>query len=288
MTQASPGDFHCHSSRSDGTRTPADLVDLAYVRGVRTLALTDHDTLDGLDEARAAAARHPGMRLVPGVEISCDVPGTEVHLLGLFVDDRRPAFRAELDRMRSGRIRRGERIVEALTAMGAPVSWARVREIAGEASIGRPHIARALIEAGHVRDVDEAFARYLGRNSPAYVERERLLPADAVRLVHEGGGIAVFAHPPFTDGYEAVAESLAAAGLDGIEAYYRHYDAETVTSLRALADRLGLLPTGGSDFHGLDREHEHEPGDHPLRAEHIDRIMEVAAARGCTVPEAAR
>lgn len=288
MTQASPGDFHCHSSRSDGTRTPADLVDLAYARGVRTLALTDHDTLDGLDEARAAAARHPGMRLVPGVELSCDVPGTEVHLLGLFVDDRRPAFRAELDRLRTGRIRRGERIVEALTAMGAPVSWARVREIAGEASIGRPHIARALIEAGHVRDVDEAFARYLGRNSPAYVERERLLPADAVRLVHEGGGIAVFAHPPFTDGYEAVAEALAAAGLDGIEVYYRHYDAETVASLRALADRLGLLPTGGSDFHGLDREHEHEPGDHPLQPEHIDRIMEVAAARGCTVPEAAR
>ncbi len=288
MTQASPGDFHCHSSRSDGTRTPADLVDLAYARGVRTLALTDHDTLDGLDEARAAAARHPGMRLVPGVELSCDVPGTEVHLLGLFVDDRRPAFRAELDRLRTGRIRRGERIVEALTAMGAPVSWARVREIAGEASIGRPHIARALIEAGHVGDVDEAFARYLGRNSPAYVERERLLPADAVRLVHEGGGIAVFAHPPFTDGYEAVAEALAAAGLDGIEVYYRHYDAETVASLRALADRLGLLPTGGSDFHGLDREHEHEPGDHPLQPEHIDRIMEVAAARGCTVPEAAR
>lgn len=288
MTQASPGDFHCHSSRSDGTRTPAGLVDLAYARGVRTLALTDHDTLDGLDEARAAAARHPGMRLVPGVEISCDVPGTEVHLLGLFVDDRRPAFRAELDRMRTGRIRRGERIVEALTAMGAPVSWERVREIAGEASIGRPHIARALIEAGHVGDVDEAFARYLGRNSPAYVERERLVPADAVRLVHEGGGIAVFAHPPFTDGYEAVAEALAAAGLDGIEVYYRHYDAETVASLRALADRLGLLPTGGSDFHGLDREHEHEPGDHPLRSDHIDRIMEYAAARGCTVPEAAR
>lgn len=288
MTLASPGDFHCHSSRSDGTRTPADLVDLAYARGVRTLALTDHDTLDGLDEARAAAARHAGMRLVPGVELSCDVPGTEVHLLGLFVDDRRPAFRAELDRMRTGRLRRGERIVEALTAMGAPVSWGRVREIAGEASIGRPHIARALIEAGHVRDVDEAFGRYLGRNSPAYVERERLLPADAVRLVHEGGGIAVFAHPPFTDGYEAVADELAAAGLDGIEVYYRHYDAETVASLRALADRLGLLPTGGSDFHGLDREHEHEPGDHPLRAEHIDRIMEYAAARGCTVPEATR
>lgn len=288
MTRRSTGDFHCHSSRSDGTRSPADLVDLAAANGVRVFALTDHDTLDGLDEACAAVARHPGMRLVPGVELSCDVPGTEVHLLGLFIDPAREHFRAELDRMRTGRISRGERIVAALAGLGAPISWERVREIAGEASIGRPHIARALIEAGHVADIDEAFARYLDRNAPAYVERARLLPADAVALVHEAGGLAVFAHPPFTDRYEAVAESLASAGLDGLEVYYRHYDQAQVASLRALADRLGLLPTGGSDFHGLDREHEHEPGDHPLTADGVERILAFAAERGCTIPEAAR
>ncbi|MDP2328108.1 MAG: PHP domain-containing protein [Dehalococcoidia bacterium] len=288
MTRRSTGDFHCHSSRSDGTRSPADLVDLAAANGVRVFALTDHDTLDGLDEARAAVARHPGMRLVPGVELSCDVPGTEVHLLGLFIDPTRAAFRAELDRMRTGRISRGERIVAALAGLAAPISWERVREIAGEASIGRPHIARALIEAGHVADIDEAFARYLDRNSPAYVERARLSPADAVALVHQAGGLAVFAHPPFTDRYESVAESLADAGLDGLEVYYRHYDEAQVASLRALADRLGLLPTGGSDFHGLDREHEHEPGDHPLTADGVEHILEFAAERGCTIPEAAR
>ncbi len=282
------GDFHCHSSRSDGTLAPRDLVDLAAANGVRVLALTDHDTLDGLDEAREAASRHPGMRLVPGVELSCDVPGTEVHVLGLFIDPGDAAFRAELERMRAARVQRGERIVAALMALGAPVSWERVREIAGEASIGRPHIARALIEAGHVADIDEAFARYLGRTSPAYVERERLLPADAVRLIHAAGGLAVFAHPPFTIDHERVAGELAAAGLDGLEVYYRHYPDDTIEALLALAGQLGLLPTGGSDYHGLTRDHEVQPGRHPIPDAAVERILEAAAARGCRIPEPAR
>ena len=283
---SSEGDFHCHSNRSDGTRFPADLVHLAAANGVRILALTDHDTLDGIEEARAAAAAYPGFTLIPSVEVSCDVAGTEVHILGLFVDTTHTAFRAELDRMRHGRIERGERIVAALAGLGAPVEWSRVREIAGEASIGRPHIARALIEAGHVADVDEAFARYLDRNSPAYVERERLLPADAIALIHSASGFAVFAHPPFTDDYERVAADLAEAGLDGMEVYYRHYEPEQVESLRVLAERLGLTPSGGSDFHGLQRENEHEPGQFNMPGEAIDELIEVARERGCVVPEA--
>ncbi|MGE3960407.1 MAG: PHP domain-containing protein [Dehalococcoidia bacterium] len=282
---SSEGDFHCHSDRSDGTRSPSELVAMAAAHGVRVFALTDHDTLDGLDEAATAVARHPGMTFVPGVELSCDVPGTEVHVLGLFVDATNVAFRAELDRMRAARVQRGERIVAALADLGAPVAWTRVREIAGEASIGRPHIARALIEAGHVGDVDEAFARYLGRNSPAYFERERLLPADAIALIHSADGFAVFAHPPFTEGYESVAEELASAGLDGMEVYYRHYEPAQVTSLRALADRLGLVASGGSDFHGLDREHEHEPGQFEMPRAAVARVLAAARARGCAVPE---
>lgn len=284
----STGDFHCHSTRSDGTYAPTDLVDLAARNGVRLFALTDHDTLDGLDEAREAASRHPGFTLIPGVELSCDVPGTEVHLLGLFVDDRHEAFRTELDRIRHTRIRRGEQIVEALAGLGAPVSWERVRAIAGEASIGRPHIARALIEAGYARDVDDAFARYLGRESPAYVERERVLPADAIALVHEAGGFAVFAHPPFTTDYERIAGELAEAGLDGIEVYYRHYPPEQVEALRALADRLHLTPSGGSDFHGLDREHEHEPGTFAMPEEAVAALLDAARTRGCTIPTPTR
>ncbi len=284
MLGRSEGDFHCHSNRSDGTLSPGNLVDLAARNGVRILTLTDHDTLDGLDEARAAAARHPGFMLVPGVELSCDVPGTEVHLLGLFVDDRNEAFRTELNRIRETRVRRGEQIVEALAGLGAPVSWERVREIAGEASIGRPHIARALIEAGHATDVDDAFARLLGRDSPAYVERERVTPEDAIDLVHSAGGFAVFAHPPFTTEHERVAGELAELGLDGMEVHYRHYPAEQIEELRALADRLGLTPSGGSDFHGLQRENEHEPGTFAMPVEAVNALLDAARARGCTIP----
>ncbi|MCB9491719.1 MAG: PHP domain-containing protein [Dehalococcoidia bacterium] len=283
---SSEGDFHCHSNRSDGTRSPADLVAMAAAHGVRVFALTDHDTLDGLDEARAAVAAHPGMAFVPGVEFGCYEPGTEVHILGLFVDPTDDAFRTEIAEAHRMRIERGEAITAALASLGVPVSWGRVREIAGEASVGRPHFARALIEAGHVADVDEAFARYLGRNSPAYIEGKRLYPQEAIELIHGAGGLAVFAHPPFTADYERIAEGLAGMGLDGIEVYYRHYEPEVVESLRALAERLDLVPSGGSDFHGLEREHEHEPGHFDMPREAVARLLEVARERGCAnVPD---
>lgn len=283
----SVGDFHCHSTRSDGTVPPTQLVDLAAAHGVRVLALTDHDTLDGVDEARGAAAGHPGMRLVPGVELSCDVPGTEVHILGLFVDPEHRPFREAIDQMRFTRIDRGRRITEALSQLGAPVSWERVREIAADASIGRPHIARALIEAGHARDVDEAFERYLGSDSPAYVPRERVEPEMAIDLIGEAGGVAVFAHPTFTDDYETIAARLASTGLFGIEVYYRDYTPEQVAELAGLAERLGLTPSGGSDFHGLARAREVEPGCFEFPEQAVQRLLEEAAARGCRVPEVA-
>ncbi len=281
------GDFHCHSSRSDGTRSPTDVVQLAAGRGVRNLALTDHDTLLGLDEARAAAAATPGFRLVPGVELSCDLPGTELHLLGLFVDSARATFVSELDRMRAARVARGEKMVNALEALGAPIRWERVQEIAGEASIGRPHVARALVEAGYVDNINDAFDRYLDTSSPAYVARERLHPVQALELIHEGGGVAVLAHPPFTTDYETHLPELVAAGLFGMEVYYRHYDAAIVEELRTTAEANGLIASGGSDFHGLDREHEHEPGDITFPDEAVERLLEAASARGCTIPEPA-
>ncbi len=281
------GDFHCHSSRSDGTLAPAQLVDLAARHGVRWLALTDHDTLDGLEEAQAAAGRHPGMRLVPGVELSCDVPGTEVHIIGLFVDPSHHPFWEAIDHMRFTRIERGRRITEALAGLGAPVSWSRVQEIAGDASIGRPHIARALIEGGHVADVDEAFERYLGSDSPAYVPRERVEPERAIALIGEAGGVAIFAHPGFTEDFGPIAERLTAAGLFGVEVYYRDYPPEQVAELRALADRLGLVPSGGSDFHGLPRAREVEPGCFAFPDAGVERLLAEAAANGCHVPEAA-
>ncbi|MDA0256829.1 MAG: PHP domain-containing protein [Chloroflexi bacterium] len=279
------GDFHTHSTRSDGTLTPTALVDLAWRNGVRVQALTDHDTLEGVAEARAAAARLPGMLLIPGVELSCDLPGTEVHMLGLFVDADNERLGAELARLREGRVARGRGIVEALKRLGAPIEWERVREIAGDASIGRPHIAQALLERGHIATIEEAFNRYLARNGPAYVEREKLEPEQAIAMIAAAGGLAVLAHPSFTDGHDAVAARLASAGLFGMEVYYKDYSPGLVEELRLLAERLGLFPLGGSDYHALPRQREREPGDIPLPDEVVTRFLEEARRRCCLVPE---
>jgi predicted metal-dependent phosphoesterase TrpH len=279
------GDFHTHSTRSDGRLTPTALVDLAASRGVRVLALTDHDTLDGLDEAIEAAGRHPGMLLVPGVELSCDVPGTEVHMLGLFVDRQDSRLLGELDRFRRGRIERAAKMVDALSGLGVPIEWSRVQEIAGEASVGRPHVAQALLERGHVQTFDEAFERFLGRNGPAYFERERLAPREAIGLIRAAGGLPLFAHPSFTTNYEQVATDLAADGLFGMEAYYKAYTPEQVESLRELAEQLGLFALGGSDFHGIyDRKDEREPGDIPLPYDVVSQFIDLARMHGCDVP----
>ncbi len=284
----SRGDFHTHSTCSDGLRTPTELVDLAAGRGVRIMALTDHDTLDGLAEAEAAAARHPGFTLVPGVELSCDVPGTEVHILGYFIDRDRAEFRKQLDEFRRGRIDRARRIIDALERLGAPIEWSRVQELAGEASVGRPHIAQALLEAGHIERFNEAFERFIGRNGPAYAERPKLAPAEAISMIREAGGLAVFAHPSFTDDYPRVAAKLAAAGAFGLEAYYKGYKPELVEELAALAERLGLFALGGSDYHGIDREDERLPGEIPLPDAVADAFLDAARERGCRVPEPAR
>ena len=283
----SRGDFHTHSTCSDGLRSPGELVDLAANRGVRVMALTDHDTLDGLEEAEAAAARHPGFTLVPGVELSCDVPGTEVHILGYFIDRERRELREQLHQFRQGRIDRAQRIIDALEGLGAPIEWSRVQELAGEASVGRPHIAQALLEAGHIETFDEAFERFIGRNGPAYAERAKLAPAEAIAMIRESGGLAVFAHPSFTDDYPRVAGELAAAGAFGLEAYYKGYEPDLVAGLAALAERLGLFALGGSDYHGIDREDERPPGDIPLPDAVTGAFLEAAREHGCRVPEPA-
>ncbi len=284
-TQLSIGDFHNHSTCSDGKLTPTQLVDLAASRGVRIFALTDHDTLDGQEEAARAAARHPDFTLIPGVELSCDVPGTEVHMLGLLVDRHDRALLDQLELFRRGRIERAEKMVEALARLGVPIEWSRVQEIAGEASVGRPHVAQALLERGHIQRFEEAFDRYLGRNGPAYFEREKLTPHDAIRMIRAAGGLPIFAHPSFTDGYEEIAADLAAHGLFGMEVYYKHYEPEQVESLRQLAERLGLFTSGGSDFHGIERDNERQPGDIPLPDAVALAMLDRARAEGCTVPE---
>ncbi|MCK9485797.1 MAG: PHP domain-containing protein [Dehalococcoidia bacterium] len=293
----STADFHTHSDRSDGTYAPANLVRLAHRNGVRTLAISDHDTFGSLAEAREAASRLPGMRIVPAVEIGCDAQGDEeIHVLGLFVDPTYQPLVDELERMRAARIGRAQEIVRRLEALGTAVSWQRVLEYAGgdEGSVGRPHIARALVGTGVVESVQEAFDTLLADGGPAFVEREKIDPALALRLIHNAGGLAVYAHPAGRDPerpvapevYTAITDELMAAGLDGIEVYYRAYDRAQVETLRAFAEEGGLLPTGGSDFHGLSRDHETEPGCFHMPPEAVQRALDTAAARGCLVPAA--
>ncbi len=268
-------DLHTHSTASDGELAPPDLVRLALERGLTTIALTDHDSIAGIDAA-IGAARGTALEVVPGVELSADVPQGEVHVLGYFVDWHAADFLAMLAQFRDGRYGRAEKMTQKLTALGAPISFERVKEIAGDAAIGRPHVAQALLEAGHVATVTEAFDKYIGRNGPAYVERFRLTPEDAVALILRAGGVPVLAHPrEVTDWIFP----LVKAGLLGLEVHYGLYDDATRAALARLAKQYGLIATGGSDFHGLNKMgHMSGLGGNAVPPEVVDQLRKKADA----------
>ncbi|MEX2245194.1 MAG: PHP domain-containing protein [Dehalococcoidia bacterium] len=273
---ASRGDFHTHSTASDGILAPAQLVDLVASQGVVYHALTDHDSTEGIAEARAAAARHSGYVLIPGVEMGTDIEGAEVHMLGLFLNPADAALQTMLQRLRDGRVDRGFGIVEKLRGLGVMIEWDRVRQIAGDASVGRPHVAQALVEAGYVSKVSEAFERWIGRNGPAYVERDKMTPGESVQFIVERGGLACLAHPADLPGLEALLAELKAAGMAAMEVFYKDYSPDTVERLREAAERFELLPLGGSDYHGIFGASEPLPGDIPLPDSSIERLLDAA------------
>jgi predicted metal-dependent phosphoesterase TrpH len=253
-------DLHTHSNASDGTDTPAELIAAARAAQLDVLALTDHDTTAGWDEA--ARALPDGMRLLPGVEISAYVVESgrhiSLHLLGYLVDPLHPALAQALARLRESRAARARRMVDALVAAGMPVTWEQVASIARGGVIGRPHVARALVEAGLVPSVDAAFSpEWLATGGRFYVDKAELPVLEAVRLVREAGGASVFAHPEASrrgvvvgdDTYLAMAE----AGLGGLEADHPDHDAAQRERVRAKARELGLFVTGSSDYHGLSK-----------------------------------
>jgi 3',5'-nucleoside bisphosphate phosphatase len=246
-------DLHAHSNRSDGTFTPDEVVRLAAERELDVVALTDHDTVDGLDEA-AAAGLASGVEVVPGVELSAEYLGTSVHVLCYWCDADDPGLRGELRRLRDSRFRRGELMVEKLQGLGLPISFERVRAIAGGANIVRPHVAQAMVEAGIVRTEREAFDRYIADGGPASVPKHALDPVDAVALIRSSGGVCVLAHPGMwgdqTSVPDELIERMAAAGMAGLEVEHCDHTPEHRAYYAALAERLGLLPTGGSDCHG--------------------------------------
>lgn len=251
--------MHCHTLASDGDLAPEGLVARAASLGIEVLAITDHDTTEGVPPAQAEAQKW-GVIVVPGVEISSISGGEEIHLLGYSVDLEHPGLQALLSRTRQARWERAREMLARLDKLGLPVEWERVIEKSGGGgSIGRPHVAATLLEAGHVSSYDEAFALWIGRDRPAYVERYKLTPEEAIRLVTESGGLPVLAHPYAFNRYGEQKSGLDLgrwlprlrdAGLGGIEVYYPHYPHHTSRRLLALAIEYGLLPTGGSDFHG--------------------------------------
>lgn len=240
-------DLHSHSTASDGALPPEAVVETAASAGLAALALTDHDTLAGIAAAQAAGERL-GVRVVAGVELSLMDGDKEVHMLGLHIA-RVDALQAELEAVRDSRKSRAEQIVAKLNTLGVPLTIDAVFAEAGSGAVGRPHVVRALIAGGWVRDQREAFERYLGSGRPANVEKQRVSIADGIRMIHDCGGLAVIAHPG-GDGRRERVEPLVALGLDGLEVKHPGHSAEDMLRIEALADFFGLVKSGGSDWHG--------------------------------------
>ncbi len=250
-------DLHVHTTASDGTMTPEEVVFHAARQGLRAIAVTDHDTVDGVEEALEAGSR-AGIEVVPGVEIGVDYPG-EMHILGYFVDPHNPRLQRGLSLLRRYREERNPRMVEKLRGLGFDISIGEVAEAAGGNVIGRPHIAAVMKQKGYVRDFDEAFELYLGAGKPAYVKKDKLTPREGIELVTAAGGIAVLAHPKYLEvsgdkSLQALIEELVGYGLEGIEVFYTTHTPEETDRYFNLAERNGLLVTGGTDFHGNNKE----------------------------------
>jgi predicted metal-dependent phosphoesterase TrpH len=246
-------DLHTHSTASDGTFTPTALVHYAKTKGLRALALTDHDCIDGIKEAMAVG-KEVGVEVVPGVELSAKFPNGTMHILGFFVDPSDSIFLQRLAMLQEARSQRNPKIVKKLQGLGIEITYDEVVAASGGGQVGRPHFASVLMEKGYVKTIAEAFEKYLKNGGPAYVEKDRFSPEESIALIHEAGGVAALAHP-FTlhlpvEEMERVLERLTRAGLNGVEVYYSIHSPEQTAQYEQLARKWGLVATGGSDFHG--------------------------------------
>ena len=252
-------DLHIHTTASDGVKNPAAIVDQVSKSSLRLFAITDHDTTSGLDEAEKASARHSHIAFVPGIELSAQVDRAEIHLTCHFIDRGNAALQSELAALVDDRATKAEQIVERLSELGMRISWDDVVENA-DGAIGRPHIARAMMAAGFVDSVADAFKLYLSPGRPAYVARRKLDGVRAIQLVSGAGGVATVAHPRTVRNIERVLEVLSPEGLAGIEVYAEKYGYDMIDRYSNLADRFGLVKSGGSDYHANDTQNEVVPG----------------------------
>lgn len=270
-------DLHTHTTASDGRLSPPGLVEKAALRGLAALSITDHDTIAAYPTARLAAERY-GIELIPGVELSAPIEGHDVHLLGYGFDLAHAGLRAHLARYRTQRLERAEEMVARLGALGAPVALDRVLTLAGGGAVGRPHVARALLEAGHVETVQDAFVRFLGDGGPAAVPKGTASPEELIALVHDAGGVCVLAHPGAWITPDVFARLLA-AGLDGVEVIHPAHDEVLVEYWRIVARRHGLIETGGSDYHGFREDEEERFGAYTVPAAALERLRRAEGRR---------
>ena len=270
-------DLHLHTTASDGRLSPTELIHLLASQGLKQVAISDHDTTEGLAEAFAAAEEFPDMRIIPAIELSTDIPGDEVHMLGYFLRHEDEELQKILREFRMGRWERGRMMVEKLATLGINIEWERVQEIAGEGSVGRPHIALAMVEKGYCKEPKDAFPEYLGRNGLAYVERSKMTPPEAIEMLIRFGAVPVLAHPAYLNDMETTIAELAEAGILGLEVHYAQFNPEPVQHLAGLADRYGLIPCGGSDYHGLGNEGEPLPGTLGPPPETVGLLEEAAS-----------
>lgn len=254
-------DLHVHSNRSDGTMSPSQLVDYAMEKGLKAFALTDHDTIDGLDEAMEYAKSlptHAGvLEVVPGIEFSTEYQGQDVHILGLFIDHRNACFRQQLREFVNSRINRNQKMCRRLQDAGIPVTYEELTAQFPDAVITRAHYAKFMLSHGYINNMAEAFERYIGDHCPCFIPREKVTPVQAVKLVLAAGGVPILAHPVLyhmsDSRLEALTTELTEAGLIGLEAIYSTYTPAEERQMRRLADKYNLLISGGSDFHGANK-----------------------------------
>lgn len=269
-------DLHCHSTASDGLRTPAGLVAYAAERGLSTIGLTDHDSTSGVADA-IEAADQLRVEVIPGVELSSEIDGLQAHILGYFIDFDSEPLQREFAWMNATRQDRIQQICTNLNAAGIPIDPADVLLLSDGGTVGRPHVARVLVANGYAESVADAFNRFLTRGKPGYAMSEKITPEGAIDVIARAGGVAVLAHPWSTKNPRAAVERLAPVGLAGVECYYGEYTPSVQSDLAALAEEFGLLSTGGSDYHG-EGVKTVDLGGVYVPAETVDRLRDASNA----------
>ena len=272
-------DLHLHTTASDGRLTPTEIVERAASMGISVIAITDHDCIHGIPDA-LAAGNNSQVTVIPGVEIDTDTLQSEVHILGYFIDHRHSGLLSILDELRASRLDRGRKIVTRLAEMDVNIDWERVLQLASGGTVGRPHIAQAMLEQGYISTLKEAFVKYIARGGPAHVERQKLTAPEAVAAILEADGLPFLAHPADIGNLETFVRDLKAAGIVGLEVYYGTYTADKIARLRELADKYDLIPSGGSDYHGLDQTIGSEMGRTDIPRESLERLLSLGSQKG--------